>query len=119
MKNKKIFFTRYKTQITDFFLFFSVWLISAGLHFLTIILKIKFSILKLKDQITEMNKMVVLLDKHALFLEQKSKIAILDQINSNMVTAAAIFFGVGITIAVILFFFWWRQSGAGGFYHPQ
>jgi len=107
-----------KEKITDFFLFFTILLISTGLHLLTLILKIRFFIFRLKDQIAQLDTLIVLLDNHAILLQQKQKVAVWAKINNNIETAALILLGVVIAIAIVLFFFS-DKGGPGGSTTPS
>jgi len=114
----QVFWSKNKEKITDFFLFFSILLISIGFHFLTIILKIKFLIFRLKNQIVQLDMLIILLDNHAILLQQKQKVAMWAKINNNIETAAAILLGVVIAIAIVLFFFS-DKGGPGGSTTPS
>jgi len=100
--------TKNKEKITDFFLFFNIVLISTGCYYVTYIIKIKILILKLKDQISEIRSLIVLLDNHALILEKS-----LEHQAENRLIAAAVGLGIVILLGLLCFFFYGGRSGPG------
>jgi len=100
--------TKNKEKITDFFLFFNIVLISTGCYYVTYIIKIKILILKLKDQISEIRTLIVLLDNHALILERS-----MEQAANNRIIAAAVGLGIVILLGLLCFFFYGGRSGPG------
>ena len=86
-------------------MFFNIVLISTGCYYVTCIIKLKILIFKLKDQITEIKNLIVLLDNHALILEKS-----LEQQAENRIIAASIGLAIVIVIGLLFFFF----SGGGG-----
>jgi len=101
-----------KEKTTDFFLFFTILLISTGFYYITCILKLKFLIFNLRYQITEIKKLIVLLDNHALILEKNIKLGILAEQADNRIIAAAV--GIAVAIAIVLLFFFFTGGGPGG-----
>ena len=101
-----------KEKTTDFFLFFTILLISTGFYYITCILKLKILIFRLRFQITEIKKLIVLLDNHALILEKNIKLGILAEQADNRIIAAAV--GIAVAIAIVLLFFFFAGGGPGG-----
>ena len=110
----QVFWSKNKEKITDFFLFFTITVLSVTLYYVTCVFKLKILIFKLKDQIAQLDMLIVLLDNHAILLQQKQKVAVWAKINNNIETAAAILLGVVIAIAIVLFFFSDKGGGPGG-----
>ena len=96
-----------KQKITDFCLFLTIVLISTGFYYVTCIIKIKILIFKLRDQISEIKNLIVLLDNHALILERS-----MEQAANNRIIAAAIGLAILTVIGLLLFFF--SGGGPGG-----
>ena len=100
--------TKNKEKITDFFLFFNIVLISTGCYYVTYVIKVKILILKLKDQISEIRTLIVLLDNHAQVLEKS-----LEHQAENRLIAAAVGLGIVILLGLLCFFFYGGRSGPG------
>ncbi len=100
-----LFLNAFKQQITDILLFFVIISISSFVYYITLIWKLKLSILKLKTKILELNNLIALLEKKALILDQKIKLEILSEVDNNRFIAGLIFIGIGITIAILFYLF--------------
>jgi len=103
----EFFWSKNKQKITDFCLFLTIVLISTGFYYVTCIIKIKILIFKLRDQISEIKNLIVLLDNHALILERS-----MEQAANNRIIAAAIGLAILTVIGLLLFFF--SGGGPGG-----
>ena len=103
----ELFWSKNKQKITDFCLFLTIVLISTGFYYVTCIIKIKILIFKLRDQISEIKNLIVLLDNHALILERS-----MEQAANNRIIAAAIGLAILTVIGLLLFFF--SGGGPGG-----
>jgi hypothetical protein len=103
----EFFWSKNKQKITDFCLFLTIVLVSTGFYYVTCIIKIKILIFKLRDQISEIKNLIVLLDNHALILERS-----MEQAANNKIIAAAI--GLAILTVIGLLFFFFSGGGPGG-----
>jgi hypothetical protein len=102
------FWSKNKQKITDFCLFLTILVISTAFYLVTYMIKIKILILKLKDQISEIRTLIVLLDNHALILEKS-----LEHQAENRLIAAAVGLGIVILLGLLCFFFYGGRSGPG------